>query len=210
MPENWLTNEAISNYIVFGAGIIVAVIGFIVREQMTKKRPSIVIVQKEREASLLDIAPSARGFLQVTYDNQPVSEFYQTTFNIVNSGEQPLQNMEVSLSFENSSDTISFVLDRPTASSGKQTDVDVKQHAVTLNLPYLNPFKEYGDYERLELYSTKPILGIDVSGSGIGWSVKYEDKVKYRAEIETLIASTNSLGELLLNLAAITFKTITR
>jgi hypothetical protein len=63
MPENPFTNEAISNYIVFAAGIIVTVIAFVVRSYIQKKKPSIVLVEKEREVSLLDIAPEARYLL---------------------------------------------------------------------------------------------------------------------------------------------------
>ena len=48
MPENLFTNEAISNYIVFATGIIVAVIGFAIRSYIQKKKPSIVLVEKER------------------------------------------------------------------------------------------------------------------------------------------------------------------
>jgi hypothetical protein len=187
MPPNWFTNEAISNYITFIAGVIVAIIAFLIRAWLQRKKPSIVLVEKEREVSLLDIAPEARGFLQVTYNNKVVSEFYQTTFRISNRGELPLQNVEVAFSFDNPTDTIAFVLDRPTASGQKQVDIETKLHSLTLTIPFLNPQKEHGDYERLQLYSSKPIGNVRIMGSGIGWSTRFVDRVaQYRERTETI------------------------
>lgn len=203
MPENWLTNEAISNYIVFVVGVIVALIGFAIRSLIQKNKPSVVMIEKEKETSLLDIAPEARGLLQVTYNNDPISEFYETTYTIFNSGESPLENIELGLVLGELApeDTVTFTLDAPTAGPNREVEIGMQSHIVALKIPFLNPRKQHNDYVQARLYSSKPIADTQVTGGGVGWSVMYRDRVAYKATIERIIGESSSLIEVLARLA---------
>jgi hypothetical protein len=46
----------------------------------------------------------------------------------------------------------------------------------TIQLPFLNPRRDYEDYLGVTLYAPKPLSVKTVTGKGYGWSTKYIDR----------------------------------
>ena len=202
MPQNWLTNEAISNYIVFAAGILAALIAFLIRALLLKKRPPVVFIEKEKETSLLDIAPDARNYLKVTYNNRPISEFYQSTYFISNTGEVPLQDINLKFVVDGltTEDAFALVLDTPTVTAERQIEVDARSETIELKIPFLNSRKDHGDYVRAQLFASKPTKGTKIIGGGLGWSVRYHDRAARNARIAMIVEDSASVSEIALRL----------
>jgi len=69
-----LTNEAISNYLVFGAGLLVGLLLHFGRKFVRK--PAVVRLEKQKEDSLIKLSSDAKERLKVTYKDEPVNEFH--------------------------------------------------------------------------------------------------------------------------------------
>lgn len=97
---NWHTGEAAATYVTFLAGIALSAIIATIRWLTTRKRPSIVRIMKMYESSLIDVAPQIKERLEVTYDGQPIEGFYDTRFMIQNTGDSPIENIDLVFAIE--------------------------------------------------------------------------------------------------------------
>ena len=178
----WLKNEAISNYIVFVAGIIVGIISWLIAQRLKRKKPSIIRVEKSFQNELVAIASEVKDRLRVTYDGRPIKELHQAIFTINNAGDEPIRDIDITFHFKGfeEQDFIEAVL---TNEEEIQT-IEVRPlgpdfSALTIHLPFLNPRKDYDDYLGLTLYAPKPLSVLAVTGKGYGWNTKYIDKTEY-------------------------------
>lgn len=96
----WFTNEAASNYITFLAGGLVASIVWVIGRIISKKKPSIIRVEKIFDTSLIDIHPRIRDKLKFTYEDHPIEGFYEVQFMVYNSGEAPIEDIELIFAVE--------------------------------------------------------------------------------------------------------------
>jgi len=192
----WLTNEAISNYIVFIAGIIIGVIGWLIAQRLTKKRPSLVQIEKKFQGQLVDIDSDVKDKLQVIYDGQPINELYQAIFTINNTGDEPIKDIEITFHLDGfeEHDFLEAVL---TNSEGVQ-EIKVSPlgpdfDSFTVGLPFLNPRRKYDDYVGVTLYAPKPLTVKAVTGRGYGWGTKYIDKAEYINRVIKVITDRTSI-----------------
>jgi len=202
-PEDWiqwLTNEAISNYIVFIAGIIVGIIGWLVARRLTRKRPSLIRVEKEFQGQLVSIDDQVKDKLEVTYDEQPINELYQAIFTINNTGDEPIRDIEITFHLEGleEHDFLEAVLTNPEEIQEiKVSPLGPEFDSFTIGLPFLNPRRKYEDYLGVTLYAPKPLTVKAVTGKGFGWGTKYIDKAEYIDRVaRVIIEGTSPLGYL--------------
>lgn len=197
---NWLTNEAISNYIVFIMGLIVGLLAKIITAYLQKRKPSIIEVQKEKETSLISVSPEARKRLQISYSEpysqkkpRLIDELQQITLRVVNKGEQPIQNIEIGIVLENTDpdDFLDKIVEDPLWDNRDSKcelhytpDGDLE---IWICTSFINPYREHNDVIRVQIYSSKEINIKTVVGGGLGWSAKYFDKIAYDAKVTQTI-----------------------
>ncbi len=193
---NWLTNEAISNYIVFFLGLMAGLVAEIIRTRLQKRKPSVIEVQKEDELSLISISPEARKRLQVTYsqkESKLINELQQVTLRIKNTGEQPIQDVEIGIVFENAeSESLLEIIVEDTLWNSRNSKHELRYTpdgdlGVWIYTSFINPQKEHKDIITVQIYSSKTVNIKTVVGGGIGWSAKYFDKVAYNAQVESTV-----------------------
>ena len=108
LNQEWINNEAMSNYITFAAGIIFTAIGWMIVRAITRNKPSIIRVEKVFDTSLIDIHPRIRDKLRITYEDRPIEGFHEAIFKIHNTGEKPIEDIELIFAIEELS-TVDFL-----------------------------------------------------------------------------------------------------
>jgi len=204
---DWLMNETYSNYLIFLLGLIIGLITEVVRARLQKQKPSIIQVEKERDTSLISISPDVRSQLAITYlgkialsgrASKKINELRQVTFSITNIGDNSIQNIEfgINLSDTNTEDLLDVVIDDPLYDNR-----DIKHEfrytpegdiGLRIIIPFLNPYKPHSDTIKAQIYSSKAINTKGVLGGGLGWSVRYFDRVAYNAKLEKIMAKSSS------------------
>ena len=199
--KDWITNEAISNYIVFVAGVIVGVVGWLIARRLTRKKPSIIRVQKEFESELIDIDSKVRDKLQILYDGHPINEFHQAIFTVNNTGEKPIEDVVITFHLEGFEDVdfIEAVLtNREEVQELTVESFESDLDTFTIHLPFLNPRKQYEDYLGVTLYAPKPLSIKAITGKGYGWTTKYVDRNEYIKRVSrAVIEGATPLGSLI-------------
>lgn len=192
----WLTNEAISNYIVFIAGVIVGIIGWLIVRRLTRKRPSLIRVEKGFQGQLVSIDDQVKDKLQVMYDERPITGLHQAIFTINNIGDEPIKGIEITFHLEGleEDDFLEAVLANPEEIQEiKVSPLGPDFDSFTISLPFLNPRSKYEDYLGVTLYAPKPLAIKAVTGKGFGWATKYIDKAEYINRVaEVIIEGTAS------------------
>lgn len=188
---DWFRNEAISNYIVFAAGVIVGIIGWLVAKRLTRKKPSLIQVEKKFQSELVNIDPEVKDRLRITYDGHPITELHQAIFTINNAGEEPIKDIDITFYFEGLEGQ--NFLEAVLTNEEEIQRIEVKPlgpdfDSLTIHLPFLNPRKEYEDYLGVTLYAPKPLSIKTVTGKGCGWSTKYIDKTEYIDRLLNVLA----------------------
>ena len=195
---NWLTNEAISNYIVFVLGVAAGILAEIIRSYLRKRRVSIVRVEREKSSSLLSLSPEARKRIKITYargkETTQIDELWQTTFRIFNRGDKPISTIEVGIILEG--DVYSYLLETIVEDhllyNERKSRVDLRytkdgQLMLWVQTDFLNPAGMHNDEIKLEVYSSEPLQIRQVLGGGMGWSVRYFDRVAFDEETKRFV-----------------------
>lgn len=189
--QNWITNEAISNYIIFLAGLIAASIGWLFVRWLTKKHPSIIRITKRFQSSLVSIDDDVKDKLKITYNGKGVAELYQAIFTVENTGEEPIKDIEINFYFDGFQETDFLEAVLTNAESIQTIEVegpDTDLNNFTIQIPFLNPRKEYEDYLGITIYAPRTIFVKAVTGKGYGWSTKYVDRVEYVDQMLKVLA----------------------
>jgi hypothetical protein len=218
LNQEWVRNEAISNYIIFFAGILVAIAGWAILRVISRSKPSIVRVEKFFEGSMIGIEPEIRDKLKITYEDQPIEGFYEVKFMVYNAGEAPIEDIHLIFAVEELSSIKVFeavftneervVVAGPVEAESEpdsvQPDtrnlnelsefdfVDLDPDAFSIYLPFLNPYKGYDDYLGITIYTSKPVVVKGVVGKGVGWTTRYIDKTIYIEKVSNILKSTAS------------------
>ena len=187
---DFLTIEAISNYIVFAIGIILGVVGWLIVRWLTKKRPRKIKLLKIGESTLIEIDPEVRDDVTITYKGKAVQSFYLTTFSLHNAGEEVIDGVEVAIEFQDT-EVIEVVLDDQIPGRARPENKEITDSSLKIALPFLNPHKLYKDRVEVKVFSLKPIIVKNVVGGGRGWSVEFFDRVKFQSALASDLATLN-------------------
>ncbi|MGJ5632526.1 hypothetical protein [Nostoc sp. CALU 1950] len=194
---NWseLKNEAISNYIVFVLGVIVGVLGWIITQYISRKKPQVIEVVKGEETSVVEVDSNIKQDIKIEYKGNPVQSLYRTAYYILNRGESTIDNIKFEIQIEDQTQNnvlYSVILDdsaKPLlgATTNVQT-VTVGKQEILVNLDFLNPYSGYKEKITLDVYSSSPFQTLTARGRGRGWNVKYFDQIKYSEDINVTIS----------------------
>ena len=191
---NWqqlLTNEAVSNYIVFGAGLVVGLLIWATRTWMLPKPKSKVRVEKVDEASLIDVAPEARSRVVITYNGRPIDTFHQATFFISNRGDEVIDDIELGIRIDEAAEILDKVLEDPMGERREaNASISNTNSNLQITIPFLNPDRPYKDRVVLKVYSPYALSVANLTGGGRGWTVEYADRVAYNKTMANLVGET--------------------
>jgi len=202
--KEFLTDKAISNYIVFLAGLLVGLLGHVIKNLL--KKPDLIEVEKQKETSLISLSDEAKDRLNITYDEQPVKEFYLTLFGFRNKADKAIENVELKLyldteygqqklyemKFEDPLEDL-----RTSKSEVKCVVQESGEHFLRIQFPFINCYKLNKDEILLKVYSPKPIKAIRLVGGGKEWNSKFFDRVEYNEKLERMVRNSSSVGNLI-------------
>ena len=88
--ENLLTNEAVSNYIIFLAGLVIGFIVFLIRTYIYRTKPKLLKFISRNQTSVFDVNPKVRSDLEVKYKTILIESLYLSTFTLHNTSDETL------------------------------------------------------------------------------------------------------------------------
>lgn len=180
--SKFLTPETVATYMVFIAGLIVGLIGFLASRWLARQHPRKITLMKISESSLLEIDPEVRDEIAVMYKNKPTKSLYLTTFILQNAGQEIVDNIEITISFRET-EIIEMVLDGPLPKRASWASKPESNDRARFHFSFLNPIKLYNDKVKIKVFSLKPIQVENVSGGGRGWKVEFFDRVQLISDI---------------------------
>jgi|GEM_PF-1922928 len=178
--------EALSNFVIFGLGILVTSLGFLINRWLSRKQPRKLKLLKLEELSALSIVPKVKDDLTIAYKGVDIQSLYLTIFTLHNSGVELIKDIKFSISFLDSNPILHFSFD----SSIPERLIEVKSvntmtepnKGFEVSLLYINSLKLYKDKVRLNLFSTSPVIIKEVIGGGPEWTIEYIDYAKESSE----------------------------
>ena len=176
---SWLNTEPGVGWIVGVGGTVLSLVIW----WNSNKRPSIILIKRVSQQSLISVNPKIRGKLSITYEDQPIDDLYETVFEVSNTGQKPVMDVAIRFLFEGlgSADFLEVVLtSREGTHDWAISSPDSKHDSLTLEIPFLNPRKQHGHYLSVITYAPKPVTVTKVTGTGPGWSTRYADKAESR------------------------------
>lgn len=193
LPQ-WLTNEAISNYIVFIAGALLTSVIWLLGIRLKKRKPSIVLVEKLLDIEVLSTDDEIGERLKIEYREQPITELHEAAFRIRNIGSEPIEDVAITFHIEGLASMSFLEMHVATREETQEiltlpTDAQELQ-PLTIGAPFLNPWKVYEDYVGVTIYAPRAISVEDVTGKGLGWTTRYVDKAEYVSQLTELLTRT--------------------
>ena len=182
-----ITTEAISNYIVFGFGIIFGIIGWLIVRWITRERPTRIKLFKVNENSLIKINPEVKEDVSIRFRGQEVVSAFLTKFRLQNSGSGVIDDLKIVVNFEEA-EIFDVIIDDTIPQRLNSMKKNVTDSALQLTLPFLNPHKLYKDIVWIRVFSSNPIVVKKVKGGGRGWMVEYFDIVEIQSELASDLA----------------------
>ncbi len=205
--QEFLTNEAISNYFVFLAGLVVGLILHFGRRLF--RRRSVVEIVKQEEEDLLKIGDDARRHLDIKHQGRPVENFVRTKFHVLNKTSSPIDHIDLNLFLvEPTRSPAVYELHvqdplgeiRSKASSVEiMGDIGSADLRLRIALPFLNDNRFEKDRLVINVYSPEPIRVDRLEGGGKGWMTKYFDKVSYNEGLRSVMTRSGSPYALIVN-----------
>lgn len=201
-----LTNEAVSNYLVFGAGLLVGLLLFLARQ--LNRKPSIIRLEKQQEVSLIEVGRDARDRLKVTYRNEPVQHFHVTIFKLSNKSGTLIEDISLKLYLDEEhgkQKLYEMVIDDPLEDTRKPAPTvecvieESGQHFLLLKIPYLNDARHNRDSLTIRIFSPEPIIVSRLVGGGKGWMSQFYDRVAFNRRLEQVVGDSNSVSSLVAN-----------
>lgn len=160
--QYWLQTNAPAAWI--SALVAILTCGFLLH---SRKKPKRIILCEVRNTSVVNIWPSVRHKIKMTFDDKPIDTLGQIDADIFNTGSEPVQQPTFVVTLP----TKSVVLDVQLGPESSQGQTTIDGNKVAITFPYLNPIREHKQVVTLSLLIDGGTKIIDVAGGGEGWSV---------------------------------------
>jgi hypothetical protein len=168
-PGTLLLNEAVSNYVVFALGIVVGVIGWLIVNFISQKKPQIIEVIKKEQVSLLKIDSQVEKDIKLEYKGHLITSLHRTALSLFNKGEETSNDLTFTIQTD-TPDLQNEILDKVIVDASEN---EVKDASILLSgknfeitIKFLNPFKRYRDQLTLYIFSSNPLKIKDAKGRG--------------------------------------------
>jgi hypothetical protein len=193
--KNLLLNEAFSNYVVAIITLLAGAIGWMLATILHKRKPSIIRVEKWFEGPTIHMGSEIRDKIQITYEGQPIDNLHHSMLRIMNTGEAPAKDICLYFTLEGLGPDDFLEVTLTNINEVQQLTMNPlgsSHQLFTLEIPFLNPWKEHKDYLDVEFYAPKPVTVREVLGNGLGWSAKYIDKARPMKRVVDVMTSGTS------------------
>lgn len=202
--EDLISNEALSNYVVFLLGLVAA--GSISLARRLWKKGDLVEVERQATASLLELSDRARERLEITYEGRSIDSFHETQFSLPSRASKVIEDIELKLELDPArrQDLYEISVEDPLGGTGRppvSVECVVEEgdsHHLHINISFLNLYREHKDEVAIRVYAPFEVTAVRAYGGGRGWSARYIDRVAYNERLETLVRESSSWADLLL------------
>ena len=184
-----LTPDTTAVYVTFIGTVILTSIGWIVANQLSKKKPNIVRVSRESAISLLEIPAKLRKNIKVLYKRNKVPAIFQTQFEVQNLGEDVLDDVSFSIS-PTKGNIIDVIIEDPLETS-RQSRFKLDGNDVKIDFSYLNPYSGLRDNIKITILSDEEIANLTCAGGGKAWKTDYVDMLELRTNYAMILAKAN-------------------
>jgi hypothetical protein len=188
-----LLNEAFSSYVVFIAGIVAGIVGWLVVNYLSRKKPQIIEVLRKESVSMLEIDSQIRDDIKVEYKGKAIGRLHRTSFDILNRGETPVTDFNLSINTQSINlehTTLGLLLVDPGGREVQDASVSISNKDISVSIRFLNPFIFYRDRLTLFVFSADPLEVTDARGRGLGWGVAYFDQLGYEKELSGILVTS--------------------
>lgn len=196
-PNNLFLNEAFSNYVVFGLGILVGILGWLFVNFLSRQRPQIIEVIRKEQVSLLKIDSQVEKDIKLEYKGKSISSLHRTSLDLFNRGQEMVKDFTLIIDTD-TQDLQNAILEKLVVDSSENEVQDatvlLSGKNIEVTIKFLNPFKQYRDRLTLYIFSSNPIKVKDAKGRGPGWGASYFDQIKYEKDLEDGFAKAFSGG----------------
>jgi hypothetical protein len=185
--NNLFLNEAFSNYVVFGLGIVVGIISWLIVSFLSRKRPQIIEVIQKEQVSLLKIDSQVEKDIKMEYRGRSINSLHRTSLNLLNRGEEIVNDFTLTIHTDTQDLQNEILKNLVVDSSAKEvqdTVILLSGKNIEVTIKFLNPFKKYRDQLTLYIFSSTSIKVKDAKGRGPGWGVAYFDQIEYEKNLE--------------------------
>lgn len=187
--SKFLTPEAIAAYVTFIGTVLITSIGWIVANRLSKRKPNIIRVSRESATSLLEIPVKLRKNVKVAYKDNEVPAIFQTQFDVINLGEDVLDDVLFTIGHL-SGKLVDVIIEDPLESS-RHTSFKTEGDEVKITLPFINPYGSLKDQLRVTILSNEEISDWKCFGGGKAWKTDYVDMLGLRINYVTILAKVD-------------------
>ncbi len=195
--NNLFLNDAFSNYVVFVLGVLVGIIGWLIVNFLSRKRPQIIEVIRKEQVSLLKIDSQVEKDIKLEYKGTSINSLHRTSLNLFNRGQEIIKDFTVTIHTD-TQDLQNQILEKLVVDSSENevqdAEVLLSGKNIAITIKFLNPFKQYRDQLTLYIFSSTPIKVKDAKGRSPGWGASYFDQIKYEKDLEDSFAKAFSGG----------------
>lgn len=168
--------------------ILGALIGVILTQifnWLKARKGDAVLVRRIAQTNELEVSVEFRKDLEIKYKGVPTSQLVVNTFLVQNQGENNLDNLKFSLTFDAAAEgffVIPKVID-PLGITKITSDPKTNPQQIDFERPFLNKAIAHKQ-ERIEIALISDVLlDVNAIGGGRGWSVVYQDDTKKKDSI---------------------------
>ncbi|MEA5451968.1 hypothetical protein VB780_25550 [Leptolyngbya sp. CCNP1308] len=142
--SNLFLNEAFSNYVVFIAGIVVGIIGWLIVNFLSRQKPQIIEVVKKEQVSLLKVDSQVKKDIKLEYKGKPINSLHRTSLDLFNRSETPVKDFTLTIQTD-TQDLQNEVLGSLVVDSNENEIHDatilLSDKNIEVTVKFLNPFK---------------------------------------------------------------------
>ncbi len=190
-------NEAFSNYVVFGLGILVGILGWLIVNFLSRQRSQIIEVIRKEQVSLLRIDSQVEKDIKLEYKGKPINSLHRTSLDLFNRGQETVEDFTLTIQTD-TQDLQNEVLEKLVIDSSENevqdATVSLSGKNIEITIKFLNPYNQYRDRLTLYIFSSNPIKVKDAKGRGPGWGASYFDQIEYEKDLEDGFAKAFSGG----------------
>ncbi|MBI5081194.1 MAG: hypothetical protein HZB17_07840 [Chloroflexi bacterium] len=180
-PSKFFTPEAIATYVVFLAGVVITIIGFLVSRWLSRRKPAKIKVVKVSATVLVNIDPTVKSEISILYKGHPVESLYMTEFKIHNGGLDIVDSVNLKIEFK---ETTILDVNKVDPIPSRETYLEILPDSLIVRFAYINPQSLYKEKISLRLFSREPLQVNKIEGGGRGWIVEFFDYADLLDHIE--------------------------
>jgi len=157
---------------------------------LSRKKPQRLVIQENRNVSLIRTWPSLREKMKITFNDSLIEALSFINIEVFNKGSEVITNATFNIIFPEGCK----VLETSVVADELNVQHALENNKVTITLPYINPVREHQHRVRLLILTDGTTDPIKVTGSGSGWSLLHQPlptnkSLKLRLKITMAIVS---------------------